>query len=422
MIGMGCSADTDTRCQVYVNFRQIFEQEKREGGGLSKGRIKKLVKTKESLQPLRTRMGHAKLVSLVRSMVDEGIFDSELRAWQEFPELFPSRPPGDSAVDLQHITVAEGCEEREGDGSVDDLTDDELGETTPDGAKDAAIQHGPISALLPDNTGVVTLSGPAKNAAVGQGGDTPGSLAFAAERLPYSAQHAVLVAVQRMLEEACFGFARKYLPTVLQRPRFDCPAAVELTKWVKILTNHRDELGATVAPSLKTPSFPALMGSMRMLRHTAVHRIPMSTAAVCQLVGSAADFAELLQDDARADLMRDMCRNVETSLEEMHAVRQALRGNVDRGLEEIRQAREELNRREKDIVAKALGEDAERRRELGQRLEQAVGHAVAEWDARMAKGTSETSRVEAVPSAPLERLQQAWSREQNTTTNPQQAL
>lgn len=405
LIGMEFSADTDTRRQVYVNFRQIFEQEKRKGVGLEKGRIKTLVKTRESMQPLRARMGQQKLLSLLRSMVDEGIFDSELRAWQEFPELFPARPPGDSVVDLQHVAVAEGCKERGEDGSVDDLTDDELGETMPASTKDAAIQHGTISALLPDSTGAVTLSDPAKNTAVapavGQGGDawTTGPLAFPDQRLPYGAQHAVLLAVQRMLEEACFGFAQKCLPTVLQRARFDCPVAVELTKWVKILTKHRDELGATVAPGLKTPSFPALMGSMRMLRHTAVHRIPVSTAVLCQLVGSAADLTEALQDNARADLMRDMGRTVETSLEE---TKQVLRENVDRELEEIRRAREELNRREKDIFAKAFAEDAERRRELGQRLEQAVNHAIAEWDARMAKGLSGTSRVEAVPSAPLD--------------------
>ena len=152
LIGMEFSADTDTRRQVYVNFRQIFEQEKRKGVGLEKGRIKTLVKTRESMQPLRARMGQQKLLSLLRSMVDEGIFDSELRAWQEFPELFPARPPGDSVVDLQHVAVAEGCKERGEDGSVDDLTDDELGETMPASTKDAAIQHGTISALLPDST------------------------------------------------------------------------------------------------------------------------------------------------------------------------------------------------------------------------------------------------------------------------------
>lgn len=232
-----------------------------------------------------------------------------------------------------------------------------------------------------------------------------------------------------MLEEACFGFAQRYLPSVVQGTRFDCPAAVELTRWAKILTSHRDGLGATVAPSFKSPSFQDLMASIRRLRHTAVHRIPVSTAVVCQLVSSAADLAEMLQDKARTGLIRDFYRNIETGYKETHAVRQVLRANADRELEEVRRAREELNRREKDIVAKILSEDAERRRELGQRLERAVGQAIAEWeswtaastrdslvhsealepvmvegDTATARGLSETSRVESRASSPLPKV------------------
>jgi hypothetical protein len=142
---------SDTRRQVYVNFREIFEEEKREGRDLNRGRIKKLVKKKESLQPLRKRLGHSVLLSLVWKMVDEGIFESALRAWREFPELFPSRPRDDTADDLHQGADVEGYDGKEGDGSGHDLTEDELSETPPVGDGDAGSavgasgQHGTIS-------------------------------------------------------------------------------------------------------------------------------------------------------------------------------------------------------------------------------------------------------------------------------------
>ena len=142
---------TDTRRQVYVNFRDMYDEGKREGKSLNKGRIKKLLKTKESLQPLRKRLGHSNLLSLVSRMVDEGIFESALRAWREFPELFPSRPPDDTAVDLdQGAADVQACDGKEGDGSAHDLTeDDELSETRPvQGAGGASGQHGTVSVLL----------------------------------------------------------------------------------------------------------------------------------------------------------------------------------------------------------------------------------------------------------------------------------
>jgi hypothetical protein len=207
-------------------------------------------------------------------------------------------------------------------------------------------------------------------------------LAFEEQRLPYSAQHTVLLTAQTLLEEACFAFAQRYMPAVLHSAGYDCPAAVELTEWATILTKHRFKLGAAATSSLKTPLFPALLSSMRTLRHTAVHRNPVSTAVVCQLVSSAADLAEVLQESARASLIREICGKVEATLKEAHTARQALTANAHRELEEIRQARQELNKRENAILAKALSDDAESRRELGHTLKQAVAHTIMNWETK----------------------------------------
>lgn len=169
---------------------------------------------------------------------------------------------------------------------------------------------------------------------------------------------------------------------MLENAGFDCPAAVELTKWAKILSSHRDRLGTTVAPSLKGPSFPGLLASMRKLRNVAVHRIPAATVVVSELVASAAELTEMLQDGPRAALMREIDQEIKANIRVVQAARGFLGDKVARELEEINRAREELDQREKQVAANMSREDADHRRELGQLLEQAVGNAIADWEAK----------------------------------------
>lgn len=140
----------DERRQAYVQFRQIFQREPRER--LNKGRIKKLIKTTESIQPLRARVGHARLQAIVRKLLDDGIFDSDLRAWQEFPEFFPSKPPGDIESVIPHAAM-EACEGA-GDGGSADSTDNELGAAVPTGKK-GTVRDETAPVALHNNTGTV---------------------------------------------------------------------------------------------------------------------------------------------------------------------------------------------------------------------------------------------------------------------------
>lgn len=128
----------DIRRQVYVNFRQVLERDKSVLKPLTSGRMKKLVKQAESMKALRRRIGHEKLVSILKGMVDEGLFESELRAWREFPEFFPSRPTADDSDNAKKDTLPGGCEEGPGEGSEEVFTDDDLGDSLPSGCKDAA--------------------------------------------------------------------------------------------------------------------------------------------------------------------------------------------------------------------------------------------------------------------------------------------
>jgi hypothetical protein len=180
-----------------------------------------------------------------------------------------------------------------------------------------------------------------------------------------------------MLEEAFFAFAQKHLPSVLDEAGFDCPAAVELTKWTKILSKHRPILVLKNAPSLKDYSLNRLLATARNIRNIAVHRIPTAAVEVARLVGAAAALAETLQDHERAASLQMMHGEIKEKMEGIEAERRVRKQQAELELEEIRRAQEELYRRVRDIAAGLLEEDASCRRTVGKLLEEAAGRALA---------------------------------------------
>ena len=216
-----------------------------------------------------------------------------------------------------------------------------------------------------------------------------------------------------MLEEACFAFAQKHLPSVLDKSDFDCPAAVELSKWAKILSRHRHILLAEDAPSAKHHSFSQLLASARKLRNIAVHRVPTAADEVARLVGAAAALAETLRDHGRAASLQAMHDEIREKMEVIEAERWVRKLHMDLELEEIRRAREELDQRVRDIGAGLLREDASCRRAVGKLLEEAAGKALAGGghDARDAK-----------ESVAPDRVGSEWSASQNTEQSLENAV
>src|SRR5438105_1726251 len=91
--------------RVYVLCRPIFS-------GIN-AQVRKLKKVKElvnnsrnSLQPLLRDIGEAKLVRILRYLLEGRIFESELRAKVEFPDLFRPSPFRDVQRQATEIDAA----------------------------------------------------------------------------------------------------------------------------------------------------------------------------------------------------------------------------------------------------------------------------------------------------------------------------
>src|SRR5215469_4868795 len=111
--------------------------------------------------------------------------------------------------------------------------------------------------------------------------------------LPYHVQHLILTTAQRVLEECCFRFTKRWLPSILKYHGWDCAEAVELTKWTRILAKRSASTNLPMhALKLSGSTLQDILFATNKLRHTAVHRLPTSARGIGQLIQSAVKLAE----------------------------------------------------------------------------------------------------------------------------------
>jgi hypothetical protein len=81
------AASLDDQRRAYICFRPVFEEVK--GECLKEKQVRKLLENHPALQALRAKIGHQNLQAILRKQISDGIYNSEIRAWQDFPDLFP---------------------------------------------------------------------------------------------------------------------------------------------------------------------------------------------------------------------------------------------------------------------------------------------------------------------------------------------
>lgn len=131
--------------------------------------------------------------------------------------------------------------------------------------------------------------------------------------LPYEAQYHILVEAQHFLEEACFEFARNYLPSILRGNEWDCAEAVELNLFVKELGGCRQELAPIMKATMEL-STGKLLTSIADIRHAAVHRHRLSASGIDQIFQDGEHFLTSLGDCRRLERMKALRRDAYNTL------------------------------------------------------------------------------------------------------------
>ena len=351
------------RLRVYLYCRPIFTGDKAKLRRAKK--ITELVRMKEgALAPLLHDIGEGKLVAVARDLLEGRVFESELRAKVEFPDLFRPSPSRDAHRQVSEIEAAQSAAE-----ALDEVASQDSGNPDPEEAdapcemgRPGAPEEGP-KAEEKEN-GVIST---ARDSVVEK------MPSLYPSYLPYQTQHSILTTAQQVLEECCFEFAINSMPAILKQKGWDCPAAGELTEWVKVL--RRQKGNPDVASFLNGPGSTgtnALFQKVCTLRHTAVHRVPTTARGITNLLGSAVKLSRLLQDEQRAEQLDDIRLELDSQIGAMELNKNALEDSVTTELREIQRQREELDRREAELIDGMVDNDLRNKVFVGQLLEEYV--------------------------------------------------
>lgn len=146
---------------------------------------------------------------------------------------------------------------------------------------------------------------------------------------------------------------------------WDCPEAVELTEWVKLLRQHAGD-------QIKKPN--EVFELLCELRHTAVHRLRKTARGVQRLAENAQRFLEALEDTRRSGIVSHIRRELNLVIEEVRHNKDLLEGRYLAELQEIGAKRAALETRERDAKQAMVDSDAQCLNEANQRIERAFQH------------------------------------------------
>ncbi|KAJ5882679.1 uncharacterized protein N7473_011113 [Penicillium subrubescens] len=336
---------------------------------------KRLEDHRSSLQSLIPDFDLKKVAVICQTPLEKQIFQSEIKAKLEFPELFAPALEKDS-YPLASEEEAARSEAEIIEGITLNYEREESGVDTviPFDCRKDCLNKQPLYC----DQGRVSRPVSARK---------PSLPSFYPSYFPYHAQHAILSTVQRVLEESCFDFAQKWFPLDIKDHGWDCAEAVELTKWTRLIQEQSSNLpcGSLL---LNGSELSTALSAVHKIRHTAVHRLLTTARGIDILVVSAMRLTEVLQDTLRTSQLEDLHVDLASKIETMDLQKKALDSCLAQDLENIQLQREQLDQKEEDLKKRAMGNDQDMKSLMGlliaETVEKVFSHDYRDqWEAEM---------------------------------------
>ncbi|KAI1961171.1 hypothetical protein LOZ58_003659 [Ophidiomyces ophidiicola] len=307
-------------------------------------------------QAVVDRVGVLGVVRILKSLVDKEIFASEEKAKKEFPTLFglppadcAAPPPSDtSALDVDNIPPEDGTEEEKTETSQ---SEESNGETVLSRRKYSAVNYRVFDSASP-----VTIPGTE-------------TLSLHPTYLPYRTQHLILCRVQSILEHTCFEFASKWAPQLMGHRGWECPEALELSRWVGNLYPYFERFPDNVWDSTYKPHINSIFGSLIGLRNAAVHRHHVSLRAMDEMIRNSILLMGMLRDHAAEYKLTALHLELKKVTKSQNTHVDFLERQYLEELSEIRRLREELRQREQKAFDVMMQGSKTVRDQLGSELE-----------------------------------------------------
>lgn len=183
-------------------------------------------------------------------------------------------------------------------------------------------------------------------------------------QLPFPAQHQILSQIQSILELACFRYAQRRLPQILEQKKWSCPESVELNQWAGEFQKTSRRIPIKGIPEIP----PALLKSMATIRHTAVHRERCDVATVARFINDAEAIAGLLEESASEAQLRRIRQEIKTIMEELQQKKKASAEKFKAAFVSMAVQRAQLERLRDEAIATLWREDRENLEAVSERF------------------------------------------------------
>jgi hypothetical protein len=340
----------ERRC-IFLAYRDVFIEKR------ARVRKKKVIRSLvlqhwSSTKSLVGGCGFDKVVHILRTLLIDGIFESEVQAGKEFPNLVFKSSQNDCWVErgeapdtkIGALGKPNALLERPIKTECEGLNND------PEPQGRVTFSSMPSSILLNRRSHrLIRVGNPRTNSI--KKGRTP--FALQPPRFPYETQHRILSTIQQLLEQSCFNFVKQWLPSVLEKNRWSCAAAGELTEWLNIIKRHAGNLPNSCISIEGQASLNNIAPAVARLRHTAVHRLHLTSEEFLDQIRSARMLAEVLQDVRSTSTLQALYGRVDIQAKKMQHNISVMQEEVDTTLVQIQKQREELAQKEKRLLSYA---------------------------------------------------------------------
>lgn len=185
---------------------------------------------------------------------------------------------------------------------------------------------------------------------------------------PFCVQHGILTTLQSTLEAACFKFSETHCPSLLARRKWSCPHAGELNAWTKEFRKSFELGEIPISTLAHDPKHLATtLKEFDDLRHTAVHRVPISGAKLVEFINTTRDAVKML-DERSVGRVETIMEIVDSCLDESRKSKMKLNSTLQLELVQIEIERKKLEERELQIRQVAVEEAKKVDAELERRM------------------------------------------------------
>ena len=378
--------DPDERL-VYLACQHIFR------GSHSHVRRLKVIRSliqenKPSLAGILREYNIDRTIKVAKKLLEDQVFDDTLKAKIRFPELFDVSPTQSAEREASEAEAVRGeasavreIYEREVSRDIDIVSH---AKPHNEGNRESDSRYTRFIEIKTQ----YNLFTPTESYLEGSSDINKAIPSLYPVYIQYRSQHLITTTIQNLLEESCFEFAQQHFPRILAIKGWDCPEAVELTEWTKLISQHPPQ----PAKGINKP-IDELFGLLHDLRHSAVHRLRKTANGIERLAENAQLFLEALDDLFRSEKVSVLRRDLKDAIEELKRNKDLLEGKLHTQLKDIQRKRAELDTCEKNAIESMGLDDQQCQNDVGEGLNGAVRNLMSN-ETQNAKGKGKLSSID----------------------------